>query len=53
MSNKQTPQDLKKAAGVMGRKGGPARDKKLTKKRKVEIASEGGKAASEKRRGRG
>jgi hypothetical protein len=44
MAKKKIDPEMSAAAAAMGRKGGPARAKSLTAKRRKEIASEAAKA---------
>lgn len=48
MTKEPSDKTISQVAAAMGRKGGKARAKKLTKPERIEIASAGGKAAQEK-----
>ena len=51
MEEKKIPNPVSEAAAAMGRLGGPARAKKLSSKRRKEIAQEGAEARWGKKRG--
>ena len=50
MAKRSVDKNLEAAAAFLGRKGGPARAQSLTKKRRIEIAKEGGHARQAQRK---
>ena len=50
MAKRSLDVNLHHAASILGKKGGPARAKTLTKRRRTEIATEGGHARQAKKK---